>query len=113
MIHAVHSQFMGDMGGLRKKMPVTYWTFISTLAIAGFPLFSGFLSKDEILAGAGGLGLSDGANGTYHVILIMGLACAAMTAAYMTRCVYLTFFGEYRGGEPLAQPARRAPSPTT
>jgi len=87
-----------DMGGLRKYMPKTHATFlVGTLALAGLPLLSGFWSKDEILAGTGGLGLSTGANGTYHVMLIMGLATGGMTAAYMTRCYWLTFMGEWRG----------------
>jgi NADH-quinone oxidoreductase subunit L len=80
-----------DMGGLRKYMPSTFWTFvIGTGALAGiFPL-AGFWSKDEILATAG--------DGNYKAFLFVGLVGAFMTAAYMTRCVYLTFFGEYRGG---------------
>ena len=79
-----------EMGGLRKKMPITFWTFmIGTLALAGiFPL-AGFWSKDEILATAN--------QGGYRSFMVIGLIGAALTAAYMTRCVYLTFFGEYRG----------------
>lgn len=79
-----------DMGGLRKHMPITFWTFIiGTLALAGvFPL-AGFWSKDEILANAGEAG--------YSTFMYVGLFGALLTAAYMTRCVYLTFFGEYRG----------------
>ncbi|MBK5289711.1 MAG: NADH-quinone oxidoreductase subunit L, partial [Acidimicrobiia bacterium] len=79
-----------EMGGLRKYMPITYVTFmIGSLALAGiFPL-AGFWSKDEILATAGQNG--------YALFMIVGLVGALMTAAYMTRCVYLTFFGEYRG----------------
>ena len=112
--HACNHSFdmKADMGGLRKYMPKTFWTFlIAAGALSGIPLLSGFWSKDEILAGAGGLGLSDGAPGSYHVILLMGLLCAAMTAAYMTRCVYLTFFGEYRGGESLAHLAAEGVHP--
>jgi NADH-quinone oxidoreductase subunit L len=80
-----------DMGGLKKYMPQTFWTFIiGTVALCGiFPL-AGFWSKDEILVNAN-------ANG-YTTFLIVGLIGAFMTAAYMTRCVYLVFFGEYRGG---------------
>jgi NADH-quinone oxidoreductase subunit L len=79
-----------DMGGLRKYMPVTFVTFvIGSLALAGiFPL-AGFWSKDEIIATAGQNG--------YELFAIVGLIGALLTAAYMTRCVYLTFFGEYRG----------------
>jgi len=93
--HAVHSFDMKkDMGGLRQWMPHTYRTFmVATAALIGiFPL-AGFWSKDEILAGASQLG----GEGNYTAFLIVGCLGAFMTAAYMTRCVYLTFFGEYRG----------------
>ncbi len=85
-----HSFDMREMGGLRKAMPITFWTFvIGSLALAGiFPL-AGFWSKDEILANAGESG--------FDTFLVVGLVGAFLTAAYMTRCVYLTFFGEYRG----------------
>src|SRR6476646_6983558 len=87
-----------DMGGLRKFMPVTFVTFmIGSLALAGiFPL-AGFWSKDEILAVAGQSG--------FTWFMVIGLVGALLTAAYMTRCVYLTFFGEYRGhGHPHESP---------
>jgi len=87
-----------DMGGLKKYMPVTYTTFvIASAALAGiFPL-SGFWSKDEIL-------LSAGRNG-YWWFTAVGVIGAALTAAYMTRCIYLTFHGEYRGhGHPHESP---------
>jgi NADH-quinone oxidoreductase subunit L len=93
--HSVHSFDMKEhMGGMRKFMPKTYVTFtICTLALIGlFPL-AGFWSKDEILAGASQLG---GA-GTYSVFMYVGIIGAFMTAAYMTRCWYLTFWGEPRG----------------
>ncbi|MCE2532059.1 MAG: NADH-quinone oxidoreductase subunit L [Acidimicrobiia bacterium] len=99
--HAVHSFDMKkDMGGLRKHMPHTYRTFlIASLALAGLPPLAGFWSKDEILAGTGGWGVfgGTGGNGAYTAMLVMGMLTAALTAAYMTRCVYLTFFGRYRG----------------
>ena len=103
--HAVHSFDMkSDMGGLRKHMPHTYRTFmIGTVALAGLPPLAGFWSKDEILVGTGGWGLmgGTGGNGAYTSMLGMGMLTAALTAAYMTRCVYLTFFGEFRGhGQP-------------
>ena len=103
--HAVHSFDMkSDMGGLRREMPHTYRTFmIGSIALAGLPPLAGFWSKDEILAGTGGWGLlgGTGGNGAYTLMLVMGMVTAALTAAYMTRCVYLTFFGEYRGhGQP-------------
>ena len=100
--HAVHSFDMKkDMGGMRKFMPKTYITFIiGSLALAGvFPL-AGFWSKDEILVGTGGWGLfgGTGGNGAYTFHLTMGMIGAGLTAAYMTRAIYLTFHGEYRGG---------------
>ena len=102
MSHAVHSFDMKkDMGGLRHHMPHTYRTFmIGTVALAGLPILSGFWSKDEILVGHRGLGAcsaAPGATGAYTVMLAMGMVTAALTGAYMTRVVYLTFFGEFRG----------------
>ena len=87
-----------DMGGLRKFMPITFVTFmIGSLALAGIAPLAGFWSKDEILATAGQSG--------FHFFQIVGIAGAVLTAAYMTRCVYLTFFGEYRGhGHPHESP---------
>jgi NADH-quinone oxidoreductase subunit L len=93
--HSVHSFDMKqDMGGMKRFMPRTYWTFIiCTGALIGlFPL-AGFWSKDEILAGASQLG----GDGSYTAFLVVGVVGALMTAAYMTRCVYLTFHGEPRG----------------
>ena len=98
VIHAVHSNNMSDMGGLRRHMPDTYRTFvIGALALAGvFPL-SGFWSKDEILATLGYEG--------YTVVMWIAVAGAFVTAFYMTRAVSLTFFGEYRGrGDPHESP---------
>jgi NADH-quinone oxidoreductase subunit L len=93
--HAVHSFDMKkDMGGMKQWMPHTYKTFvIGSLALAGIPPLAGFWSKDEILAGAQQLG----GEGHYLAFMIVGIIGAAMTAAYMTRCVYLTFHGEFRG----------------
>jgi NADH-quinone oxidoreductase subunit L len=93
--HSVHSFDMKEhMGGMKRFMPRTYWTFvICTAALIGlFPL-AGFWSKDEILAGASQLG----GDGSYTAFLVVGILGALMTAAYMTRCVYLTFHGEPRG----------------
>ena len=98
--HACNHSFdmKTDMGGLRRLMPRTHATFlIGALALSGAPFLSGFWSKDEILAGTGGFGLSEKANGTYHLMLLMGLITGGMTAAYMTRCYWLTFLGEWRG----------------
>ncbi len=99
--HAVHSFDMkAHMGGLRKHMPHTYRTFmVATVALMGLPPLAGFWSKDEILAGTGGWGVLGGTsgNGAYTLMLVMGMVGAAVTAAYMTRVVYLTFHGSYRG----------------
>ena len=79
-----------DMGGLRKHMPITFasWT-VSTLALCGVFPFSGFFSKDEIIDNVG--------NNGYTFFMIVGLFGAFLTAAYMTRATYLTFFGAPRG----------------
>lgn len=88
--HTTDPQDIRNMGGLRKKIPITYVTFLlATLAICGIPGFSGFFSKDEILA-------STFAHGSY-LPYALGLIAAVITAFYMFRLVYLTFFGEYRG----------------
>jgi NADH-quinone oxidoreductase subunit L len=90
VIHALHGeQDIRNMGGLRKELPITYLTFmVGTLAIAGVPLLSGFFSKDEILWE------------TFHnghpVLWIVAVLTAFLTATYMFRLVYLTFFGERR-----------------
>ena len=79
-----------DMGGLAKRMPLTAATWmVSTLALSGVPMFSGFFSKDEIIDNADHNG--------YRLFFIVGLIGAFMTAAYMTRATYLTFFGKARG----------------
>ena len=88
VIHGTGTQDIREMGGLTKKMPYTYWTFlISTAALAGLPFTAGFFSKDEILLEA------------FHAnrtIFWLGLAAAFLTAFYMTRLVALTFWGEAR-----------------
>jgi len=98
--HACHHSFnmVDDMGGLRKIMPKTFWTYVvGTCALAGFFPLSGFWSKDEILAGTGSFPGTEGANGTYHVMLVMLLLGAFCTAAYMFRTIWYAFYGEYRG----------------
>ncbi|HUP84236.1 MAG TPA: NADH-quinone oxidoreductase subunit L [Acidimicrobiales bacterium] len=91
-----------DMGGLKDKMPWTFRTFlVATAALSGFPLLAGFWSKDEILLGAGENG--------YRYFQLIGMLGAAMTAAYMTRCVYLTFFGEPRGAAAHHHPHESPP----
>ncbi|MDT8419915.1 MAG: NADH-quinone oxidoreductase subunit L [Desulfuromonadales bacterium] len=84
-------QDMRNMGGLRKKMPITYITFlISTIAIAGVPLFSGFFSKDEILW------WSFGSTRGHWGLWLIGAIAAGMTAFYMFRLVAMTFWGEQK-----------------
>lgn len=97
IIHAMHhEQDMRWMGGLYKKMPWTFVTFsIATLALAGLPLTSGFLSKDAILAGALGFAAVEG-GGIFYLVPVFGFAAAVMTAFYMGRQVWLVFFGESR-----------------
>ncbi len=90
VIHAMsNEQDIRNMGGLRKYLPITFWTFlIGTIAIAGIPPFAGFFSKDEILAHV-----------WEHNKLLWGLGIlgSAMTSFYMFRLLFLTFFGEFRG----------------
>jgi len=98
-LHEIHDhdsdpQDMRNMGGMRRKMPITFWTMLaSTIAISGVPLTSGFLSKDAILAGS----LSFAAKHPEHFLLpFFGFAAAGITAFYMFRLVYKTFFGDFR-----------------
>jgi len=96
VIHAMGGeQDMRHMGGLSKKIKVTYWTMlVATLAISGAPLFAGFFSKDEILfddyteAGSGG-----------HILYAFGLLTALLTSFYMFRLIFLTFHGKQRYDE--------------
>jgi NADH-quinone oxidoreductase subunit L len=91
VIHAMSGdQDMDHMGGLRKQLPATFITYvIGALAIAGVPGLAGFFSKDEILHAAAGSG--------HWVLWAVGLITAGLTAFYMFRSVYLTFFGQFRG----------------
>jgi len=95
VIHAMGGeQDMMKMGGLRKKIPITYWTMlIATLAIAGIPGFAGFFSKDEILEAAGA-----GPHANLWLWLL-GVIGAGLTSFYMFRLVFLTFFGRPRFDE--------------
>jgi NADH-quinone oxidoreductase subunit L len=101
VIHAMSGeQDMGKMGGLRKKIPWTFWTFlVGTLAIAGIPFFAGFFSKDEILAAALG----------HPVLFGMGLFTALLTSFYMARLLFLTFFGSFRGGDEAEHHVHESP----
>jgi NADH-quinone oxidoreductase subunit L len=91
VIHAMGGeQDMRKMGGLRHKMPITFWTFVAaTAALCGIPGFAGFFSKDEIIWQA----FSHG-HFVVWVFLLLGAGC---TVFYMSRQVYMTFFGEFRG----------------
>ncbi len=95
IIHAVHSQEMTDMGALRKKMPITFVTFlIGTMALSGVPfLFSGFFSKDGILGSTLAYGMMNG-NLWSYVPFVLGMAAAVLTPFYMFRLVFRTFFGK-------------------
>ena len=96
--HQTDAQDIRNMGGLKKKMPITFWTFLMyTLAISGVPLTSGFLSKDEILAGTLAFGSLTG----HYLIPIVGFLVAGLTAFYMFRLVILTFLGEHKDNHRL------------
>jgi NADH-quinone oxidoreductase subunit L len=104
VIHAMAGeQDMRKMGGLRRSMPVTFVTMVvAWLSISGIPIFSGFWSKDEILAVVYGRG------GAWIGLWAVGLVTAAITAFYMSRMIYLTFFGAPRwddGTHPHESPA--------
>jgi NADH-quinone oxidoreductase subunit L len=90
VIHGMHEeQDMRRMGGLKKYMPITYWTFlIAACANAGLIPFAGFWSKDEIIVGAWHHG--------YELVAIVGLVSAFFTSLYMFRVVFMTFHGEER-----------------
>jgi NADH-quinone oxidoreductase subunit L len=106
VIHAVGGeQDMRRMGGLRTKIPVTFWVVtIATFAIAGFPPFAGFFSKDQILGAA------------FHspyggpVIWAVGLLTAGLTSFYMFRLWFMTFFGEYKPDADLGDAHALAPA---
>jgi NADH-quinone oxidoreductase subunit L len=99
--HATHShedaQDMRNMGGLKQYLPVTFWLMlIATLAIAGIPPFSGFFSKDEILAAAFARGAGQP---VYYLFYAMGVIAAFLTAFYMARLMAMTFLGPNRTGD--------------
>ncbi len=102
VIHACGGeQDMRKMGGLKKHMPTTYWTFlIATIAIAGIPFWAGFFSKDEILAKAFEAGATDlnHFGSVYYVLWALAVTGAFLTAFYMFRLVFMTFHGSFRGG---------------
>jgi NADH-quinone oxidoreductase subunit L len=86
IIHAVHSNYMYDMGGLRKKLPITFWTFfMAWLAIAGIPPLAGFFSKDEILVACWM---------NNKILFFNAIFVAGLTAFYMSRLFFRVFFGK-------------------
>jgi NADH-quinone oxidoreductase subunit L len=100
IIHTIHEQEMPKMGGLRKYLPYTHFAMMCcTLAIAGIPFFSGFVSKDRILGDALYYGFMSGQNPMLAIVPILGFAGAGLTAFYMFRMMFLTFYGEYRGND--------------
>lgn len=106
VIHAMHhEQDMRQMGGLSKKLKITFATMmIATVAISGIPPFSGFFSKDEILAHA---------YQENKVLWAIGLLTAFLTAFYMFRMMFLTFFGKYRNTHYSAEKVHESPSNMT
>ncbi|MDO4224457.1 MAG: NADH-quinone oxidoreductase subunit L [Bergeyella zoohelcum] len=106
VIHAMGGeQDMRFMGGLKKYIPITHWTFlIGTFAISGMPFFSGMISKDEILVATWAK------NPIFWAILF---TIAAMTATYMFRLYYLTFHGEFRGTEEQKHHLHESPATMT
>ncbi|HXX36206.1 MAG TPA: NADH-quinone oxidoreductase subunit L, partial [Thermodesulfobacteriota bacterium] len=105
VMHALSGELdMRKMGGLRKKIPYTFWTFfIATLAIAGIPGLSGFFSKDEILWQA-----FSSPHGYWLLWAVAALA-AGMTAFYMFRALFMTFFGQSRVDEHVAHHVHESP----
>jgi NADH-quinone oxidoreductase subunit L len=104
LIHAVHSNNMSDMGGMRRYMPHTFWTFIvGSLALAGFPMTAGFFSKDEVLVSGQYWGAAGNPTGT--ALFWIGLAAAFVTTFYMARACFLIFWGEHRGAHHEPDPA--------
>jgi NADH-quinone oxidoreductase subunit L len=99
VIHALHGeQDIRHMGGLKKALPITYWTFlIASLAIAGVPLLAGFFSKDEILFETFRHG--------HTWLWVVGAITSLLTATYMFRLVFLTFHGERRAAPVAAHDA--------
>jgi NADH-quinone oxidoreductase subunit L len=113
VIHAVHSNEMTDMGGLRKFMPRTFWTWIiGSLALIGLFPFAGFFSKDEILASLryaaneSGASAVQGGEWVANLVFWAAVLGAFVTAFYMARATFLTFYGKYKGDQdPHESPA--------
>jgi NADH-quinone oxidoreductase subunit L len=100
VIHAVGTNLMRDMGGLRRAMPVTFVAMtVGLAALAGLPPFSGFFSKEAVLGAAEDAARHDGpvASWAAWLVLVVGLLTVGVTAAYVTRLWLMTFFGAPRG----------------
>src|ERR1700736_1715455 len=110
VIHAMSGeQDMRNMGALRDRIPITYRTmFIATLAIAGIPPFAGFFSKDEILWQAW-----TSESVAYHVLWFIGYATALMTAFYMFRLIFLTFYSKPRMSREMEHHIHESPASMT
>ncbi|MCJ8164892.1 NADH-quinone oxidoreductase subunit L [Pontibacter sp. E15-1] len=96
---SVDPQDIRNMGGLRKAMPLTFYTYLlAAAALVGLPLFSGFLSKDAILSGswAWAQAMSANGNGLYYIVPVIGFAVVLLTAFYMGRHMWFMFFGSFR-----------------
>lgn len=94
VIHALHTQDMRQMGGLRRVMPITFWAYaICAASLAGVPFLSGFLSKESILTGAFGWAAQQ-ANPLAYVIPVALLLSSGLTALYMARQIRMVFLGE-------------------
>lgn len=106
VIHAVHTQNLFEMGGLRRAMPITFVTMlIGAISLAGIFPFAGFWSKDAIIAAVANRAAEPG-NAGYGILLVFALATVFLTAFYMFRVIFLTFFGSFRGhGHPHESPA--------
>lgn len=106
VIHGMSGdQDIRNMGGLRKKMPVTYITFlIATIAISGIPPFAGFFSKDQMLAEI---------FAHNKILFALALIASLMTSFYMFRLLFLTFFGEFRGNDIVKNHIHESPKSMT
>jgi len=109
VIHAMANEMdIRNMGGLRRWMPITFWTFlIATLAIAGIPGLSGFFSKDEILWNA------FSSQHGHWLLWVGGVVAALMTAFYMFRLVFVTFFGQCRARPEVVHHLHESPRSMT
>jgi NADH-quinone oxidoreductase subunit L len=109
VMHAMQGELdIMKMGGLKKYMPTTYWTFLlASLSISGIPGFAGFFSKDEILW------LAFASGGVGKVVWFIGVVTALLTAFYSFRIVYLAFHGEFRGGHELEHHLHESPPSMT